>query len=720
MTASVPADPVIPVWLRRTGAVSWRLLVIVALAAVTIWVAVVLGTVTVSILLALVVAASFAPMVRRLRARGWSATAASAAVTALTMLIAVGGALLLALTLIPDLADLVTAIRAGLEELRAQLEAASIPPVIGLRLEAAANAVRSWIESGLGDVVGAIASVVTVAILTLFLTFFVLVDGEKAWVWLLQITTDAKRERIDASGRDALDRVGGYLRGTAILSGARAGLYAAFLWILGVPEVVPLALITLFGGFIPYIGPFIAMAAVLLVALGTVGPQLTLVLLVLMLIANGVVNNFLRPMVYGRSVNLHPAVILVAIPAGAAIAGIIGVFAAVPATAFAVAIGGAIVAALEPDTQPEPDRMVAGWIDRLAQWSWRLLAALGVIGVAILVIAQAPLVVIPIVLALIIAASVAPIARVLRKRGWSNGRSAMAATGGTFLLIVALIAIAVIQIAGPIGEAVLAAIESSAALEDDAGGALGWVDDAAQAFGGNLLAAIGTVLELIAALLVVLLLSALLSFYFLRDGGRGWDLVVKRASAWRREALTDAGRDGIGILGGYMLGTAAISAVGAISQYVIMVLFGLPFAFPIAILSFILGFIPYYGGFITTGIAFLVAVGYGTPTQIALMFVWTIVFNLVQGNIVTPLVYRRAVNLHPAVVLLAIPAGGAVAGVAGMFLAVPILAVIAATWRTVLYVLGDRPTASQPIPASADEVGGAEPTVDVSLGAPAK
>ena len=56
------------------------------------------------------------------------------------------------------------------------------------------------------------------------------------------------------------------------------------------------------------------------------------------------------------------------------------------------------------------------------------------------------------------------------------------------------------------------------------------------------------------------------------------------------------------------------------------------------------------------------------------MFVYTIVFNLVQGNIVTPLVYGRAVNLHPAVVLLAIPAGGAVAGIAGMFLAVPLLA----------------------------------------------
>ena len=151
-----------------------------------------------------------------------------------------------------------------------------------------------------------------------------------------------------------------------ILSAARAAAYAVFLVVLGVPHMLPLAIFVVLGGFIPYVGPFLAMAAVLLVALGTVGPQATLVLLVLMLIANGIVNNFLRPIVYGRSVHLHPAIMIIAIPAGAAIAGIIGVFAAIPVTAFAVAIGGALVDALEPDTGPRPDRLVAGWIDRLA------------------------------------------------------------------------------------------------------------------------------------------------------------------------------------------------------------------------------------------------------------------------------------------------------------------------------------------------------------------
>ena len=134
---------------------------------------------------------------------------------------------------------------------------------------------------------------------------------------------------------------------------------------LGVPQVLSLALLALLGGFIPYIGGLVAMVAILLVALGTAGPQTTLILLVLILTANGIVSNLLRPILYGRTVHLHPAIVLVAIPAGAAIAGIIGVFAAIPAVAFAVAIGGALIDALEPDTGPRSDRLVAGWVDRL-------------------------------------------------------------------------------------------------------------------------------------------------------------------------------------------------------------------------------------------------------------------------------------------------------------------------------------------------------------------
>jgi predicted PurR-regulated permease PerM len=174
---------------------------------------------------------------------------------------------------------------------------------------------------------------------------------------------------------------------------------------------------------------------------------------------------------------------------------------------------------------------------------------------------------------------------------------------------------------------------------------------------------------------------------FLSDGARLWARIVGRAPVEHRPALDGAGSRALGVLGGYMIGTAAISGVGAASQWLIMVVLGIPLALPVAVLSFILCFIPYIGGFLSTGIAFLLTVAYGSPLDIGIMVIWTVVFNIVQGNIVSPLVYGRTVSLHPAVVLMAIPAAAAVAGMVGMFLVVPALGVVAATWRPVLALL---------------------------------
>ena len=260
----------------------------------------------------------------------------------------------------------------------------------------------------------------------------------------------------------------------AILSAARAAAYAVFLVVLGVPHVLPLAVLVVLGGFIPYIGPFLAMAAVLLVALGTVGPQATLVLLVLMLVANGIVNNFLRPIVYGRSVHLHPAIIIIAIPAGAAIAGIIGVFAAIPghgvrrrhrrrpgrcARARHRAAAGSARRGL--DRSPRPVELAGARRDRRHRGR-DLRHRPGADGRHSRSCSR-----------LIIAASVAPVARALSRRGWGSSRAAAVAVGGTFLLIIAMIVVAVIQIAGPIVDAAQAAIAGAGALKDDAGGNAG-------------------------------------------------------------------------------------------------------------------------------------------------------------------------------------------------------------------------------------------------------
>ena len=153
----------------------------------------------------------------------------------------------------------------------------------------------------------------------------------------------------------------------------------------------------------------------------------------------------------------------------------------------------------------------------------------------------------------------------------------------------------------------------------------------------------------VSSVALISIFSVLLAFYFLRDGG----------SLWAR----------------------------AIGQFVIMVVLGIPFALPVFVLSFFLGFIPYIGGFVSTGLAFLLTVAVGSTADVVIMGVWTIVFNIVTGNVVGPLVYGRTVHLHPAIVLVAIPAGSAIAGILGMFIVIPLIGVVAASWRTALAIL---------------------------------
>ena len=93
------------------------------------------------------------------------------------------------------------------------------------------------------------------------------------------------------------------------------------------------------------------------------------------------------------------------------------------------------------------------------------------------------------------------------------------------------------------------------------------------------------------------------------------------------------------------------------------------------------------------------------------MAIFTIVFNIVQGNIVAPIVYSRVVSLHPAVVLRRDPGRRTRwRGSIGMFLVVPFLGVIATVWRTVLHVLDTEPVGAYDESASVSAIGdGAAP-----------
>jgi putative heme transporter len=168
------------------------------------------------------------------------------------------------------------------------------------------------------------------------------------------------------------------------------------------------------------------------------------------------------------------------------------------------------------------------------------------------------------------------------------------------------------------------------------------------------------------------------------------------------------------ILNGSTLGTGLVSIVNGTLQFLMMTVLGLPLAFPVGVLTFFGGFIPYVGGFIASGLAFLIAIAAGNPTTVVVMLILTVGINILIGNFVAPFVLGKTVSVHPAVILLAAPAGAAIGGLVGMFLIVPVIAIVLATWRSVLRLFDpddeQRPVAVSPPPEAPVRPAPARPT----------
>lgn len=714
VTGSDPRDPdasgIVPIWLAHLGGLSWRLLAIGGLVLVAAVLAAQLIVATASVLLAAIIAATFAPWVLQLRSRGWSRTRAAGVVTLGAVLVIVGGGLLIALALAPDAVAVAQNFQVGIENLKQTLTDASVSPQVIDTIDQAQMNLQTWLSDNLQAIASSIATAFTILLLGVFLTFFFMLDGDRAWAAALASVGTRRRDKVMTSGHDALERVGGYLRGTAIIAGINASTDFVFMVVLGVPLAAPLAVFVFFGCFIPILGGIVTTTVLLLVAYAALGIQPVIVLLVLITIRNIILGNFVIPVVYGRTVKIHPALVLIALPAGAAVAGIIGLFAVIPVLAFCLSVAGAVTAVLdvEPSRRARSTYYMPAWLDHLAQWSWQILLALGVGIAAIEIAVLVPTVVGSVLLATIVAATFAPLQNALLRRGWGSARAALTTVLGVFAVITAILILTFATLIAQ-AEPIIDSAQQGAGTADASAGTTDALEKVVNSIGSGFLSNIAAIVSAAASLVVIVVLAILLSFFFLRDGPRWWATFTRRLSDWRRHEVDAAGTRSITVLGGYMIGTGVISAVGAVSQFAIMAILGIPLALPLAVLSFFGGYIPYIGSLITTGLAFLVTLAVGSTTDVIVMAIFTAVFNIVQGNVAAPLVYGRAVHIHPAIILIAIPAGGALAGVMGMFLVVPVIGIIAATWRTVLFVFGDAPapdtTTGTPYPVESSPSG---------------
>lgn len=216
---------------------------------------------------------------------------------------------------------------------------------------------------------------------------------------------------------------------------------------------------------------------------------------------------------------------------------------------------------------------------------------------------------------------------------------------------------------------------------------------------GDALPEIGTVLSvpltvagILANLVIVVFLSALMLLE--RDRARGY--LLNFVEDRDREAVLESARRALHKLGAYVRGQLLVMTVIGVGSGIGLVVVGflvrgepLPFAVPLAALSFITAAIPLAGAFLAGGLIVLVSLTV-SPLAAVLMLVWVVILQQLEGSVITPYIQGRVVNLSAVVVLLAVVAGTSLAGIVGGIIAIPVVAVIDVVIRDVVFPLRRR------------------------------
>jgi putative heme transporter len=349
----VAGEERVPGWLRTAAAYSWRVLLVVAAAGVVLWMLARLYLVTAPLVIALFLATIAVPSARWLERRGLPRTPA-ALLTVIGGLLVLLGLFGIAVPMfIGEMDDLGQKLGEGREAIVGWLERAP-DPISAARVEELLGRASQEIQEHAGQILtGAltgitmVGQIVVIVLLSMIVLFFLIRDGERFVDWALSRVPADRREAVRSAADRAWGTLTGYMRGLVVVAAVDAVAVGIGLAIIGVPLVVPLMLLTFFGAFIPIVGTTVAGAVAVIVALVGAGPLQALLVLALFIIVPQVEGNFLQPLVMGRAVQLHPVVVLLALTAGATLAGITGAFLAVPVAAVIAAVRDDVTASGE-------------------------------------------------------------------------------------------------------------------------------------------------------------------------------------------------------------------------------------------------------------------------------------------------------------------------------------------------------------------------------------
>src|ERR1700761_9537479 len=329
----------VPSWLQTGAAWSWRL---VLLAAAISLVARILGflyVVVVPCIAALLLTALLQPLQARLQRAGLHRLAATWVALLIAAAVLGGLIVLVADRGSADYPGLVNELKHTTTQIQSWLAG---PPLHlkGNSVEKALDNIPGYLSKHQSPVEGTVVTGGKIAseflaglVLMLFVTFFLIKDGDRIWAWLLGgMRTDSAR-RMDRAGHAAWLAVVYYMRGTVAVAAIHAVVIGLALWIMGVPLALPLAVLVFLAAFVPLIGLLAAGALAILVTLVAKGWLIAVILLCILVTEDQLEAHLLQPQVVGRVIRLHPLAAILSLAAGAELAGIPGAVVAVPVVA---------------------------------------------------------------------------------------------------------------------------------------------------------------------------------------------------------------------------------------------------------------------------------------------------------------------------------------------------------------------------------------------------
>ncbi|WP_245670893.1 AI-2E family transporter [Nocardia flavorosea] len=349
-------------------------------------------------------------------------------------------------------------------------------------------------------------------------------------------------------------------------------------------------------------------------------------------------------------------------------------------------------------TEPKPTAAdaVHPIVRQTAEWAWRLLVIFALVAVLAAAVRRLDTVVIPLAIALLAAALLAPLVDWMQRRGVPRGLGVVVALVGSLGLVAGVVTFVVEQFVvgvpqlsdeftGSIHKVQDWLINGPMHLSDDQ---IRTAGDAAirtiQSNQDTLTSGALTTATMIGHILTGTFLTLFILIFFLYSGYQIWEFVTRIVPRAHREQVRTAGELGFGSLVGFVRATVAVAAVDAIGIGAGLALLGVPLALPLASLVFISAFIPIIGAFLAGFVAvFIALVTKGFVTALIVLGIIVAVMQ-VEGHVLQPLLLGRAVRIHPLAVVLAIAAGLVLGGIAGGLLAVPLVAVLNTAIRSLL------------------------------------